>query len=87
MNETIEELWNKYLKWKEAFDSKFLKVNLVKTKVMVSGRITNDGISKSNDDPCGVCCLRVKANSVLCVQCGKWIHGRCAGVKWVTSEF
>ena len=25
--------------------------------------------------------MRVKANSVLCLQCGKWIHGRCAGVK------
>ena len=27
-----------------------------------------------------VCCLRGKANSVLCLQCDKWIHGRCAGV-------
>ena len=28
-----------------------------------------------------------KANSVLCVQCGKWIRGRCAGVKRVTQKF
>ena len=28
--------------------------------------------------------MRVKDNSVLCVQCGKWIHGRCAGIKRVT---
>ena len=31
------------------------------------------------------------ANSVLCLKCGKWIHGRCAKVKRVTlrlgSEF
>ena len=27
----------------------------------------------------------VKTDSVLCVQCGKWIHGRCAGVKRVTQ--
>ena len=41
-----------------------LKVNLRKTKVMVSGGITtNDGTSKSNVDPCGVCSLRVKAIS------------------------
>ena len=26
------------------------------------------------------------ANSVLCVQCGKWIHGRCARVKMVTAK-
>ena len=38
-------------------------------------------------DPCGVCSLRVKANSVLCLQCGKWIHGRCAAVKRVTQMF
>ena len=34
MSETIEGLRNKFLKWKEAFDSKGLKVNLGKTKVM-----------------------------------------------------
>ena len=43
-----------------------------------------DGMSKSKVDPCGVCSLRVKANSVLCLQCCTWIHGRCAGMKRVT---
>ena len=46
--------------------------------VMVSGGITKNGMSKSKVDQCGVCSLRVKANSVLasvlCVQCDKWIH-------------
>ena len=40
----------------------------------------------SKVDPCGVCGLRVRANSVLCTVCGKWIHGRCAGVKRVTGK-
>ena len=40
-----------------------------------------DGMSESKVDPCGVCCLRVKANSVLCLQCRKWIHAKCAGIK------
>ena len=44
-----------------AFESKGLKVNLGKIKVMVCGGITKDGMSKSEDDPCGVCSLRVKA--------------------------
>ena len=35
-------------------------------------------MSRSKVDPCGVCSLRLKDNSVLCVQCGQWIHGRCA---------
>ena len=63
MSETIKGLRNKFLKWKEAFESKGLKVNLVKTKVMVCCGITKDGASKSKVDPCVVCSLRVKANS------------------------
>ena len=47
-----------------------LKVNLEKAKVMVSGRIKKGCFSESKVNPCGVCSLRVKANSVLCVQCG-----------------
>ena len=42
ISETIEGLRNKFLKWSEAFVSKGLKVNLGKTKVMVSGDISND---------------------------------------------
>ena len=44
MSETMEGLWNKFLKWKEAFQSKGLNANLGKTKVMVSGGITKDGM-------------------------------------------
>ena len=54
---------------------------------MVSRGITHDSLSKSKVDPCGVCSLRVKANSVFCVQCGRWIHGRYVGVKMVTQKF
>ena len=64
-----------------------MKVRLGITKVMVNGGITKDGMSKIKVDPCGVCSLRVKTNSVLYVQCGKWIHGRCAEVKRVTERF
>ena len=63
------------------------RINLGKIKVMVSVGITKDDISKSKVDPCGVCSLRVKANLVLCLQCGKWIHSRCSGMKQVTQKF
>ena len=36
-SERIENLKEKFLKWKEAFEKKGLKFNLKKTKVMVSG--------------------------------------------------
>ena len=67
----IEGLRHKFLKWKEAFESKGLKVNIGKTKVMVSSGITKDDMSKSKFDPCGVCILSMKANLVLCLQCDK----------------
>ena len=63
-----------------------MKDNLWKTKVKVSGSIRKDGLSRGKVDPCGLCGLTVKANSVLCVQCGKWIHDRCARVKRVTPK-
>ena len=53
MSETIEGLWNKFLEWKEAFESKGLNVNLGKTKVMLCGGITKDGMSRSNVNQCG----------------------------------
>ena len=64
-----------------------LKVSNGKTKVMVSSSITGDGLYKINDDPCEVSSLRVKANSVLCLLCGKWIQGRCARMKMVSTKF
>ena len=42
--------------------------------MMVRDGITKDGLSKSEVCPNEFCCLRVKANSNLCVQCGMWIH-------------
>ena len=45
----MENLKEKSLKWKEAFESKGLKVNLKKTKVMVSG--SKDEVLKSKADP------------------------------------
>ena len=47
MSETIDGYRNKSLKLKEAIESKGLIVNLGETKVMVSGCITKDGMSKS----------------------------------------
>ena len=65
MCEKIEGLRDKFLKWKEALESKHLKDNLGKSKILVSRGITQDGLSKSKVDPCEVCSMRVKANSVL----------------------
>ena len=51
-------LRNKFLKWKEAIESKGLRINLGKTKVMVSGGITKDTLCENKGYPCGVSGVR-----------------------------
>ena len=82
MSETIEGLLNKFIKWKEAFERNGLKVNLRKTKVMVSGRIIKDGMFKSKT----MWGLPLESK-VLCLHCGKWIHGRFSVMKMEIAKF
>ena len=58
-----ERLWN----WKDALESKGLKVNTRKTKMMVSR--SEGKLLKNKIDPCRVCGRRVMANSALCTKC------------------
>ena len=46
-----------------------------------------DDLSKCNVYLCGACGLRVNANSLLSVQCGMQIFGRCSGVKKMIPRF
>ena len=85
MSVTIEGLVNKFRQLKEAFESMGLKVNLGKTKVIVAGGFTTDVLSKIKVYPCEVCSLIVNMKSVLCVQCGKLIHGICGRLKSATQ--
>ena len=79
MSETMEDLKKRFWNWKNALESKALKVNTRKTKLMVSG--SEGKLFKSKIDSCGVCGRRVMANSVLCTKCENWVHGRCAKIK------
>ena len=63
-----------------------VKVDLGKTKVIANRALQSLACLKVEFTH-GVCDLRVKANSILCMHCGKWIHSRCAGVRMVTPKF
>ena len=76
MSEDMEDLKERFWNWKDALESKGLKVNTRKTKVMVSG--SKEELFKSKIDPFGAFRRRVMANSVLCTKCGNWVHGKCA---------
>ena len=72
MSENLEDLREKVQRWRGALESKGMKVNIRKTKMMVSG--AEGEIVRSKVDPCGICGKRVTSNAVLCTVCKKWIH-------------
>ena len=57
MGETMEELRENFDEWRQAFESKRMRVNLGKTKLMVSGM--EEETFDSKIDSCGVCGTRV----------------------------
>jgi hypothetical protein len=60
-------------------EGKGLRVNMGKTKVMVSGR-DMDVLKKSGKDPCAVCLTGTGRNSILCGTCSRWVHKKCSGI-------
>ena len=77
--ETKEEARQRFVACRNVLESKGLKVNKSKTKVM---RCARDGAPKEAAvDPCSVCGKRVGVNSIHCATCGYWVHGRCSGVQ------
>ena len=85
MAETVAEPHRKNYAWKSTLESKGLKVNLVKTNVMVS-KIGQISIRpSSNKDQCGICGRKTMANAVVYKSCGNWIHGKCAKINMVKN--
>jgi hypothetical protein len=77
--ESIEELRTRFTNWKCALEKKGMKVNIGKTKVLVSG--IKGSIVKSTIDQCAVCGTQVKRNSIKCNTCMDRVHTRCSNIK------
>ncbi|XP_046864746.1 uncharacterized protein LOC124459301 [Xenia sp. Carnegie-2017] len=77
--ESKQKVLEWYREWKTAIEVKGLKVNEAKTKGMRCSRQVE--VKDSDKWPCGVCGKRVGVNSIMCGKCGKWVHGRCSGVR------
>ena len=84
MSESLDDLRERFQRWRSALEDKGLKVNVGKTKMMVSG--TEGEIVLSKIDPSGVCAKRVGSNAVCCTQCTKWTLGRCTKMIKVTCS-
>ena len=84
MSESLEDLRERFQRWGRALEGQGLKVNVGKTKMMVSG--TEGEITSSKIDVCGVCGKMVGSSAACCTQCMKWMHGRRTKMKKVTCS-
>ena len=73
--ESINEVMDKYGRWKNAVEGKVLSVNVHKTKGMQL--IFGKKSSVSKVDPWGVCGERIGCNSIQCTKCQRWVHRLC----------
>ena len=65
--ESLNDVMDKYKRWKNAVEGKGLKVNVDKTKGMQLSCGKKSSVSKV--DPSGVCGERVGCNSIQCTKC------------------
>ena len=71
----------KFSKWKEGMESKGLRVNLKKTKVMIS-RVKDEEDRMEGTYPCPVCYSGVgNTSAIQCNGCYLWVHRRCSGIE------
>ena len=77
--ETFEGLMTKMAVWKNGLESKVLKVNMGKTKIMISGRILHT-LQTSGKYLCAVCKEGVGKNSIFRSRCSFWVHKKCSDI-------
>ncbi|XP_035665616.1 uncharacterized protein LOC118408864, partial [Branchiostoma floridae] len=78
--DTLEECIARLKAWKSGMERKGLRVNMGKTKIMISGQGLNK-LKETGSFPCAVCRSGVGANSIQCTVCNFWVHKRCCGIR------
>ena len=79
ITESLEELQLKLILWKTNMEGKGLRVNMGKTKVLISGPGL-DALQKSGKDPCGMRLKGIGTNSIFCCGCSIWIRKKYSGI-------
>ena len=80
-----KELVERLRVWKKSMEDRGLRVNMPKTKCMVSG----EGLDILEDVgayPCAVCRTGVGRNSIHCSSCLHWVHHRCSQIEGSIKE-
>ena len=81
--ESLNEVMDKYGRWKNAVEGKGLRVNVDKTAGMQL--LFGKKSSVLKEDPCGVCGERVGCNSIQCITYQRWVHRHCSDVPKLVS--
>ena len=76
--ELLNEVMDKYGRWKNAVKVKGLRVHVDKRKGMQL--LFAKKIIVSKVDPCGVCDEQVGCNSIEFTKFQRWVHRRCSDV-------
>ena len=74
-----EECISRLKAWKAGMESKGLRVNMKKTKFLISGPDL-DVLKDSGKYPCAVCRRGVGSNSIQCSKCNLWVHRKCTNI-------
>ena len=75
-NESVTKIFKD---WSSAVELRGMKVNIGKTKLLISGKRSREATS-SVQNPGAVCNRGVGVNSIFCTSCSKWCHKRCTGL-------
>ena len=80
-----DELIKIFNEWNNNVESRGMRVNMNKTKVMISGE-RQKVRQKAVRWPHGVCSKGVGSNSLQCTSCQKWVHKKCCDIKGSMSN-
>jgi len=78
--ETEDNLIKRLNEWKDNVENRGMRVNMSKTKVMISGE-RQKVMQKAVRWSCSVCGRGVDNNSIQCTSCRKLVHRKCSGTK------
>ena len=80
LSDPLVDLKNRLAAWKTSLESHGLRVNVGKTKILVSSAEHTKISARNPKYPCGVCTFGVGANSMLCTSCDLWVHNKSSGI-------
>jgi len=83
--ETEHELAKRLNEWKENVESKGIRVNMNKPKVMISVECQKVR-QKAVKWPSGFCCKGLGSDSCQCTCGHRWVHNKCSGIKGSMSK-